>query len=102
MKSPSAPYPNIQVLQMGLNLQEGCSRIFSDGFGINKTFFDEWTKELRNKDVRLPVVILGRPKSNGVLKLASADPQDLPIPDPKYFTDPEDVETLLWGKLKLY
>jgi len=93
----------MQILQAGFNLNGNISSIFYDGFGINSTFFNEWTKDLSNQDVRLPFLILGRPKSSGTLKLASTDPHDLPVQNPKYYTDPngEDVETLLWGILRL-
>lgn len=43
------------------------------------------------------VVILGKPASRGQLRLASADPRDQALIDPRYFDDPEDLETLLQG-----
>ncbi|MCI2424263.1 GMC family oxidoreductase N-terminal domain-containing protein [Saccharopolyspora sp. K220] len=38
-----------------------------------------------------------QPRSRGQLTLASKDPQEKPLIDPRYFTDPEDVTTLLRG-----
>ncbi|MCG0285365.1 GMC family oxidoreductase [Streptomyces sp. PSAA01] len=38
-----------------------------------------------------------QPRSRGQLTLASADPRDHPLIDPRYFTDPEDVATLVRG-----
>ena len=43
------------------------------------------------------VVILGKPKSRGQLRLASASVHDQALIDPAYFNEPEDLETLLRG-----
>ena len=43
-------------------------------------------------------VALGRPKGRGELKLASTDPFEPPIIDPKYLHDPHDRQVLLEGK----
>eukprot|EP00913_Durusdinium_trenchii_P010856 g10185.t1 len=36
-------------------------------------------------------------QSRGTVRLASANPHDLPIVDPQYFTDPDDVKALIQG-----
>ncbi|KAF7791727.1 hypothetical protein EIP86_002751 [Pleurotus ostreatoroseus] len=41
--------------------------------------------------------VLLRPKSSGTIRLKSADPDDLPVVDPRYLTDYNDVKTLLRG-----
>ena len=38
-----------------------------------------------------------RPKSRGEIRLASADPTDRPIIDPRFFAEEEDLEVLLLG-----
>jgi choline dehydrogenase len=38
-----------------------------------------------------------QPRSSGVVRLLSADPFDAPEIDPRYLTDPEDLQTLLAG-----
>jgi choline dehydrogenase len=43
------------------------------------------------------VVILGKPKSRGQVRLASADPSAPSIIDPGYFADPEDLDTMVRG-----
>ena len=43
------------------------------------------------------VVILGKPKSKGELRLASRNPQDQAIINPAYYTDPIDMDTMIKG-----
>jgi choline dehydrogenase len=43
------------------------------------------------------VVILGKPRSRGALRLASADPRDAALIDPAYFAEREDLDTLVNG-----
>lgn len=46
------------------------------------------------------VVILGKPKSRGSLRLASADPDDAALIDPGYFSDPADLSAMLDGVVR--
>ncbi len=43
----------------------------------------------------MPIVL--RPQSRGALRLASADPHDAPLIDPRFLSAPGDLETLLRG-----
>ena len=43
------------------------------------------------------VVILGKPKSRGVVRLGSADASEAALVDPRYFYANEDLETLVKG-----
>lgn len=43
------------------------------------------------------VVILGKPKSRGSLRLASLDPRKQAQIDPAYFSDPADMKTMVQG-----
>ena len=47
------------------------------------------------------VVRQGRPRSRGVLSLRSADAKDSPIIAPRYFSDSEDMPTLIRGVRRL-
>lgn len=42
-------------------------------------------------------LLLARPRSTGEVRLASGDTRDAPIIDPKYFSDPYDMPTLVKG-----
>jgi choline dehydrogenase len=43
------------------------------------------------------IIILGKPKSRGTLRLQSTDVRDQALIDPRYFSDPEDLTTLVKG-----
>ncbi|MGB5694489.1 MAG: GMC family oxidoreductase N-terminal domain-containing protein [Polyangiales bacterium] len=43
------------------------------------------------------IVILGKPKSRGTLRLQSTDVNDQAAVDPGYYSDPEDMETMVKG-----
>ena len=42
-------------------------------------------------------LLLARPKSVGEVRLASRDTHDAPLIDPRYFSDPDDMATLITG-----
>lgn len=42
-------------------------------------------------------LLLARPKSTGEVRLATPDTRDAPLIDPRYFSDPYDMETLIKG-----
>lgn len=42
-------------------------------------------------------ITLARPKSVGEVKLANADPRTMPLIDPRYFSHPDDMATLVKG-----
>jgi choline dehydrogenase len=43
----------------------------------------------------------GRPASRGVIRLRSADPRDPPLVDPRYLSEPDDLERLVMGVERL-
>ncbi|PSN57097.1 Glucose dehydrogenase [FAD, quinone] [Blattella germanica] len=48
-------------------------------------------------EIYIPLTVLQRPKSRGFVKLRSKDPLEAPIFDPRYLSDPRDVQTLVEG-----
>ena len=46
------------------------------------------------------ILILGKPKSRGTLRLASADATKPALIDPAYYADPEDLQTMIHGVRK--
>jgi len=43
------------------------------------------------------ILILGKPKSRGTLRLSSPDPAKQALIDPAYYSDPEDLDTMVRG-----
>ena len=66
-----------------------------DSDSYQKIFLDKNNYE--QYEAIMVLIILLRPKSRGALRLRSSDPQDLPIIDPKYLTNTEDMKTLEAG-----
>lgn len=55
----------------------------------------------KNEGMILASNILLHPKSNGTIRLRSADPFDPPLIDPNYFDHPDDVKDFLKGVVLL-
>lgn len=64
--------------------------------GIEAAFAQRWLQRLVARIYGI-VVILGKPKSRGALRLRSADPKANARIDPAYFQHPEDMETMVAG-----
>ncbi|KAJ4426636.1 hypothetical protein ANN_26434 [Periplaneta americana] len=92
-------YPDVQYqhIKFPLNDNEGTKRVshvtrFTDEiydavFGIPNS----------KSEIYIPLTVLQRPKSSGFIKLRSTDPFEAPIIDPRYLSDPRDVQTLVEG-----
>ena len=65
--------------------------------GFKEDWYNDFYSSHYAKDAAtiLPVVL--RPKSRGRLWLQSADPFEPPYIDPKYYTHPDDVKTMIAG-----
>lgn len=46
--------------------------------------------------------VLMRPRSSGLVRLQSLNPTDPPLIDPKFFSDPDDLERLVDGAVLLF
>ena len=61
--------------------------------------YDALHKRYEDLDSMMLLPVLLHPKSNGTIRLKSADPSDPPLIDPRYLSDSEDVHVLLEGML---
>ena len=68
---------------------------------FRRDILEEYYKGHIGNDTFTIAVALGRPTGRGELKLASTDPFEPPIIDPKYLQDPHDRQVLLEGKQAL-
>jgi len=71
-------WPDIQFhLGLGSGIEAGVERLRNAGVTVNSAFI--------------------RPRSRGTVRLASADPRDMPLIDPNYFSEPQDRTMALAG-----
>jgi choline dehydrogenase len=75
--------PNVEVSDMEMELLVG----IADDHGRKNHLGHGYSAHL----------LLARPKSQGEIRLASADTRDAPLIDPKYFSHPYDMPTLIKG-----
>lgn len=61
-----------------------------------------WYSLGKKKDGITITVKLLHPKSRGHLKLNSTDPNEMPIIDPEYLSNVEDIKTLYEGNMFEY
>lgn len=80
--------PFIEIIEKTGNIKNGILRSYWKGF--------------ENKENFHIVVMLGKPKLRGEMKLASANPMKNPILYPRYFSHPDDIKVMTDVKLKSY
>ncbi|KAK3911618.1 Glucose dehydrogenase [FAD, quinone] [Frankliniella fusca] len=96
--NPREDPPDIQllVLPAGQSFDEGS--LLRHNMGLQDEVWDNYFSLKTDTDVGVTIlVILLHPWSHGELKLKSANPLESPLINPKYLTDPRDVETLIEG-----
>jgi choline dehydrogenase len=84
--TPAAPRPDLQLIQVP--------------FGATPPNTDEPRDPPYGRGALLLVGLL-YPKSHGEVRLRSADPTAAPAIDPRYFSDPADLELMVGGVEKL-
>lgn len=88
--------PDIQLVFAPINppLYSTLEKAFSFKDGYLRKYWQGIDKE----DSFLVLVMLAKPKSRGEMKLASANPLDSPILNPRYFSHPDDIQIFADGK----
>lgn len=92
-------YPDIQYQFIRFAYQDkNATKVFSDSVGFTNEYYNAMF-DIPNSEAEIfiPLTILQRPKSRGLIKLRSKDPKDPPVIDPRYFSDARDVQTLVEG-----
>lgn len=93
----NATYPDIQYHFFGepramIGYDQSLTK-----FGLKDEFIDQMHRDNQDAETVQVLVTLLNPKSRGSIKLRSRDPADQPIIETGYFTDEEDVETVVRG-----
>lgn len=89
------PKLEIMVLPVGVSSDGGTH--FYKSLNINDTIWSSYFQHLIGKQVASIAPLLLHPKSKGTVRLRSSNLYDLPVIDPKYLSEKEDVELLIEG-----
>ncbi|CAL8117151.1 unnamed protein product [Orchesella dallaii] len=87
--------PDIQLLLVPTNLN--VPEEYEEFFNIKKGVMSRYIAGLEDVDSFMVTVMLGKYNSRGEIRLASTDPFEKPILDPKYLSHPDDVQILIDG-----
>ncbi|XP_030745091.1 glucose dehydrogenase [FAD, quinone]-like isoform X2 [Sitophilus oryzae] len=88
--------PDLQFMIMPLALKEDNGIYLRHLMGIPSSVYSTYFATNKQPAITILPVLL-HPKSKGFVKLNKNDPYSSPVIDPKYLTDPQDVETLIKG-----
>lgn len=94
---PKLNWPDIQMKLMLGSVASDNGTQLRNMVNIDDKVWDGYFKPLTEMDNYSIFPILVRPKSRGTLRLASTNPHDYPLIDPRYFSAKGDLETLVEG-----
>lgn len=96
-------YSNLQAIQFSTGLYPEISNLFHKALNLKTDVLNKWLAPYTQHkvDARLVVILLNRPKSTGELTLSSTDPFENPTINPRYLSEQDDVEALLFGVKKI-
>ncbi|XP_043286484.1 glucose dehydrogenase [FAD, quinone]-like isoform X2 [Venturia canescens] len=92
--------PDLQLMVIPLGVSQDNGIVLRKAMGISDRIFEQYFGPLIVQTSITIAPVLLHPKSSGEIRLASSNPFDYPLIDPKYLTHKDDVTTLLSG-LKL-
>nr|CAD7398693.1 unnamed protein product [Timema cristinae] len=97
LQHPEDPdgYPDIELLFQGGSIVS--EPTFRKNFGISDELFDAVYKPIENEHTWMILPMLLRPKSKGKIMLKDKNPLSKPLIYHNYYTEPEDMETMLRG-----
>ncbi|XP_049311633.1 glucose dehydrogenase [FAD, quinone] [Bactrocera dorsalis] len=92
----NSPYPDISVHHYFYRRGNFAElQLLLNGPDFNDVFKNTLLKALETADILIVLNILSHPKSKGQIRLRSTDYKDTPKLIPNYFSEPEDMNTLL-------
>lgn len=102
-QSSGMDWTDFQMLAMNVGPYKLIASEFSKILKIRQDILEKLFREsVRDeKDGFAITMTLGRPKSTGSITLASKDPSEHPIIDPKYLSHPDDISRYVEGKVQL-
>lgn len=97
--SPSPVWPDLLWSVHTQGLQEGLGDTLDTALNTKDNLFRKFLSGYTGRDAHFLIQILGLPRSVGYLRLQDTNIDTYPIIDPKYYTDPGnlDVQTMVDG-----
>jgi len=96
-KEGNGHWPDLQLVNLGAAVVDGTGGLYEYAFNIKDGLMEKYYETAKGMDSFSIVVFVNRPYSRGEILLASKDPKDPPLIDPKYFDDPRDLNLLVEG-----
>lgn len=88
-------YPEIQTLHIWHTQNSPTLQRFLDVQKFKKEIVNTFMEKTKNHNIGGDLVILLQPKSSGHIRLNGTSPYNKPIIEPNYFTNSEDMETMI-------
>ena len=88
--------PNLQLILKPLSFASDNGLLMKKLVGIEDKFWENYSKH-QNKDMFSIVLNILHTKSRGTIELQSTDPTVAPKIDPKYYSEKEDMKTIIKG-----
>lgn len=87
--------PNIQIMVLPVGLSSDRGSKLRRTLGITDFVWDNYFSKLFSKHTATFLSLILHPKSKGIVRIQSEDPNVPPVIDPKYLSHTEDVKTLV-------
>lgn len=84
-------WPDIGYFMSDSGVHRSLAEDFTRILGVKKEILHQYYGPHVGKDANFVLVMLGKPKSIGELRLASRSPWDKPLIQPNYFSHPDDM-----------
>jgi hypothetical protein len=95
--NPQKDWPNVGFFLSSSGVHRTLADEFSYILGLKPGVLKKYYGPHVGKDANFVLVMLGKSKSKGEIRLASRSPWDKPIIDPKYFSHPDDILSMTEG-----
>ena len=94
-KYANSSAPDIEIHMIAGNLLSENGRSLRQFLGVRDEIWRKYYQPYHKFDSFSLDPVLLRPKSRGFVRLASANPHDAPLIDPRYLTHPQDLATIV-------
>ncbi|XP_032795330.2 glucose dehydrogenase [FAD, quinone] isoform X1 [Daphnia magna] len=88
-------WPDAGITLLAGSAASDSGDVLRENYGFRDDIWNEYFAPIVNTDTLQLAPWLLRPLSKGTVRLASSDPYAAPLMDPKYYSDPKDLETML-------